>query len=137
MKAVKSLAVLLGSAAFVYCPVLWSQVPVVDLNASTAQPAAQTPAPLANSQGELFYQLQLLQQEVMQLRGLVEEQSHQLQKLKQQGMERYIDVDRRLGQLAGQAVNPASATQSATTTVDDAPVAVGAPVVVSQKGEKE
>lgn len=53
----------------------------------------------ASIQGELYYQLQTLQEEVQMLRGLVEEQSHQLQQLKQQRIEDYTDLDRRISEL--------------------------------------
>jgi tol-pal system protein YbgF len=49
--------------------------------------------------GELFYQLQILQQEVQTLRGQVEEQEYQLQQLKQQRMDDYVDLDRRISEL--------------------------------------
>lgn len=49
--------------------------------------------------GTLFYQLQLLQQEVQELRGLVEEQSHRLERLAQDQKEQYLLIDRELGQL--------------------------------------
>lgn len=49
--------------------------------------------------GTLFYQLQLLQQEVQELRGLVEEQSHRLERLAQDQKEQYLLIDREIGQL--------------------------------------
>jgi tol-pal system protein YbgF len=49
---------------------------------------------------ELFYQLQVLQQEVQELRGLVEEQNYQLSRLARDQQEQYIDLDRRVAQLA-------------------------------------
>ena len=54
----------------------------------------------ASNPGELLYQLQLLQQEVMELRGRVEEQNFQIRQLKQQSLERYQDIDSRLAKLA-------------------------------------
>ena len=48
---------------------------------------------------ELFYQLQVLQQEVQELRGLVEEQSHQLNRIARDQQEQYIDLDRRVAGL--------------------------------------
>jgi tol-pal system protein YbgF len=60
----------------------------------------------ASNAGEMFYQLQLLQQEIMELRGLVEQQDHELRQLKQQSLERYVDIDRRLSE------DPAATTQS-------------------------
>ena len=46
--------------------------------------------------GELFYQMQVLQQEVMLLRGQVEDQSRQLDQVKQQNLNRIVDLDRRV-----------------------------------------
>jgi tol-pal system protein YbgF len=49
-------------------------------------------------------QLQQLQQEVQQLRGLLEEQQNEIQRLKQEGLERYQELDRRMaGGTAGAA----------------------------------
>lgn len=64
--------------------------------------------------GELFYQLQILQQEVQELRGLVEEQNYQLRRLARDQQEQYIDLDGRVAQLV-QAGAAASPTGSATT----------------------
>ena len=67
-KSITTLAALLCSAAFVFSGPAYSQVEVVDAS-SDYQPSEQQltqtePAPAADnsqSQGELFYQLQLLQ----------------------------------------------------------------------------
>ena len=67
-----------------------SRAPVAGV-AATAPITSQT-----QNFGELLYQLQLLQQEVMTLRGQLEEQGHQLRQLKQQSLERYVDLDRRI-----------------------------------------
>ena len=68
------------------------------------------------SLGNLFYQLQLLQQEVMKLNGMVEEQSHELRRLKEQNLERYVDLDRRMSELAGGApANPATSASGGAT----------------------
>jgi tol-pal system protein YbgF len=53
--------------------------------------------------GSLFLQMQQLQQEVMRLNGLVEEQANELRKLKDQSLERYVDLDKRLGAVSGGA----------------------------------
>lgn len=56
---------------------------------------------------EFYFQLQTLQQELQTLRGIVEEQSHELKKLKQQRLDDYLDLDRRVSQLSkGQAAAP-------------------------------
>lgn len=48
----------------------------------------------------LFYQVQLLQQQVRELRGLVEEQAYVIQKLQQDQRAQYVDLDRRVAALA-------------------------------------
>jgi tol-pal system protein YbgF len=62
------------------------------------EPTAVTPdsESQGSDNGELYYQMQIMQQEVMELRGLVEEQAYELRQLKQQSLERYVDIDRRL-----------------------------------------
>ena len=52
--------------------------------------------------GELFHRLQILQQEVQELRGLVEEQAFQLERLTRQQQQQYIDLDQRLMALRSQ-----------------------------------
>lgn len=50
----------------------------------------------ASAQGQLFMQLQQMQQELGQLRGMVEEQQNEIQRLKQESLERYQSLDQRL-----------------------------------------
>lgn len=91
---------------------------------------------------ELFYQLQVLQQEVQELRGLVEEQAYQLNRLARDQKEQYIDLDRRVAGLStgtatgtgsGAGFNQSGATNPASTTSTAAPGTSGisgvAPVV--------
>lgn len=102
-----------------------AEVPVVDNNgaygASSYPPAGYgtsgayagggVTAPVS-AQGELFMQLQQMQEEVARLRGMVEEQQNEIQRLKQEGLERYQDLDRRI---AGGATGAATAPDSAAT----------------------
>jgi tol-pal system protein YbgF len=83
--------------------------------------------------GNLFYQLQQLQQEVMMLNGKVEEQAHELRNLKEQSLERYVDLDKRLA--GGAAAVPAAAASNATV-VAAKPVS-GNSSVAEQAGEGE
>lgn len=67
---------------------------------------AVAPSPVAAQQsaskqfGELFYQMQVLQQEVMLLRGQVEDQARQLDQVKQQSLNRVVDLDRRVSEIS-------------------------------------
>lgn len=80
------------------------------------QPAAPVSSPVAANSGDLFYQLQTLQQEVQELRGLIEEQAYELKRLKQQRLDDYVNLDRRLSNLGGQPVATAPADSGATDT---------------------
>ena len=62
--------------------------------------ATESGAGDAMNLSRLFYQLQVLQQEVQELRGLVEEQSYRLSRLARDQKEQYIDLDRRLTDIA-------------------------------------
>nr|WP_288355980.1 tol-pal system protein YbgF [uncultured Pseudomonas sp.] len=53
----------------------------------------QTPS---TAQGMLFSQLQQMQQDIAQLRGMLEEQQNDIQRLKKESLERYQDLDKRL-----------------------------------------
>ncbi len=92
---------------------LWAQAPVEDINDPNRQRLSGS-----GIEAEIYQQLQQLREEVMSLRGTVEEQGHQLRQLKQQGLDRYIDIDRRLSALSGTAATPASgqATAAAAAT---------------------
>ncbi len=62
----------------------------------------------------LFNQLQQMQEEIAQLRGTLEEQQNEIQRLKQESLERYQDLDRRVsGGAAGAAVGQNSSTAGA------------------------
>lgn len=80
-------------------PLLHAQARVVD-SEPLSSAAQNTDSGASNVQAELFYQFQALQQEMQELRGLVEEQSHEIQQLKQQRMDDYLDLDRRIGELS-------------------------------------
>lgn len=82
--------------------------------ATVAQAAVQGTQTSGQDLGNLFYQLQQLQQEVMMLNGKVEEQAHELRSLKEQSLERYVDLDRRIaGGAAALPAVPASSTATA------------------------
>lgn len=82
----------------------------------------------AGGQGlrDLFYQMQILRQEIQDLRGQVEEQGYQLQRLQQLQKDQYVDLDSRVMALSSNQPTPAP-----TTTAADSPntaVATGVPV---------
>jgi len=90
---------------------------VVVAYAAAQAPESESGAAAASSEqarlGEMFYRVQVLEQEVRELRGLLEEQAFQLERLSRQQKEHYIDLDGRLATLGGEV--PGAATGSATT----------------------
>jgi tol-pal system protein YbgF len=66
--------------------------PVVDLTSSTPKPVVRTAAAV----DDRYNQSQMMQNEVRELRGLVEQLSYELQRVKQRQMDDYLDLDRRL-----------------------------------------
>ena len=73
----------------------------------------------------LYHQIQILQDEVRRLQGLVEEQEHRINRLVREQRERYLDLDQRILQLQGHAPGPdapptALATPPATNAASDA-----------------
>ncbi|GAB3382440.1 tol-pal system YbgF family protein [Azotobacter armeniacus] len=94
----------------------WAEAPVVDNSAgygyaSNGYPQAVQDAsgayaggPMStptSAQGEMFLQLQQLQDEVSRLRGMVEEQQYEIRRLKQESLDRYQELDSRLSGAAG------------------------------------
>lgn len=93
----------------------WSAVPVEEsvpsgerlgqAGPSSAPYQGQQPANAPSGSGsqlsEMFYQLQVLRQEVQELRGKVEEQEHRLGRLARDQQEQYLDLDRRMQALRG------------------------------------
>ena len=62
------------------------------------------------------------------LRGKMEEQEHQIRQLKQQSLERYVDLDRRLGEFVAGTSPATDSTTTATGPVDN---------TVAQAGESD
>ena len=105
------------------------------LNNAPAGAAVSTPASgqaAGQNLGNLFYQIQQLQQEVMRLNGKVEEQAHELRKLKEESLQRYVDLDKRLSAGAGSApVAAPDGDGGSSPAVVAAPAVTTAPAVTS------
>lgn len=102
-------AVLLAGLAL---PAIAAPVPVVELSGRAAEPAGTAPVASASGLSELFAQVQALQEELRDLRGQLEEQSHQIQLLQQQQKDNYLDLDGRLSAVitgGAAAAGPSSA----------------------------
>lgn len=103
-----------------------------------SQPASPPPATTQSQStgadvGNLLNQIELLRRDVSELRGLLEEQGYQLRRLKQQSMERYVDLDRRIA--GGAAVSTESpGADPAPTESSPRPAS---PTAASQPGEAD
>lgn len=132
-------------AADPYSPQPVQVYPATSYGTNTAAPASTTtsavntapapgsavPAPSMGGQqsgqnlGNLFLQIQQLQQEVMRLNGKIEEQAYALQKLEQQGRQRYLDIDKRLGGSGATTADAGSvASAGASTAAEPSATAV-------------
>ncbi|AZE57201.1 tol-pal system protein YbgF [Pseudomonas paralactis] len=133
---------------------VWAAVPVTDSNSgynnsgSSYPPAgygtngayaggAATSAPSA--QGELFNQLQRMQDQLSQQQGAIEVLQNQVNQLKQEGLERYQDLDRRIGAGVAPAATPdnsaAGGAPSAAAGGAAAGAAAAAPAASSEPGD--
>jgi tol-pal system protein YbgF len=125
-------------------------VPVVDLSSpaptnNSAQNADVVTTTDLSGQGDRYYQMQVLQEEVRMLRGMVEELNYELQQVKQRQMDDYLDIDRRLSALAAGFVAPTndgalSADQSMGAEANsgfDAAVSAGQPGVTGRLEESD
>lgn len=81
---------------------------MVIANAAWAQPPDARPTADTAADGSiavLYQQIQVLQDEVRRLQGIIEEQGHRIDRLTREQRERYIDLDQRLLQVS-QGVAP-------------------------------
>lgn len=86
-----------------------------------------------DTQTELLLQLQVLQSEMMQLRGMVEEQAHHIEQLQQRRLDDYVDLDRRIGEVAKSGTVSSATTNKSSISVNaSSKPQVAAPVTVPQ-----
>ena len=79
-------------------------------NAGTRSLAGSPTSVSGDQLSQLFYQLQTLEQEVQTLRGIVEEQDHQIKRLQREQQEQYLDLDGRVAALFENRAAPDPAT---------------------------
>ncbi len=139
MKRISSLPVCLGLAAALVAGAVSAQPTVSSSPFQTSTPAGTGRAPLTLAQNgtvEVYLMVEQLQQEVRELRGMVEQQAYTIEQLKSQQRDRYMDLDQRLLNLdrrlsqngsapVGEATSPATA---------GAPAAAEPPVTASTAG---
>lgn len=110
--------------AFLCCvavPVVEAQVRVIDSSPQSVRSGVIRSQDSIDQKTETYNQLQSLMREVAELRGLVEEQGHEIGRLKQLQLDNYMDLDRRVQFLTGNT--------KAKSVDSDAPVNADASVV--------
>lgn len=75
----------------------------------------------SSAQGMLFIQLQQMQEEIAQLRGMLEVQQNEIQRLQQEGLERYKDLDGRLAGLSAGGANSQNSSAAGGNAAGGAP----------------
>ena len=100
----------LGAVVLCAAAAGWAAVPVEESRATPRDGALRQQSAVDGAAAgggdstrlaELFYELQVLKQEVRDLRGMVEEQGHRLERLARDQQEQYLDLDRRMQALRG------------------------------------
>ena len=112
---------LLASAA-------WAQLPDEQPD-PPRDAAAPADAAVDSSVAVLYQQIQVLQDDLRRLQGVIEEQGHRIDRLTREQRERYIDLDQRLLQVSEgvtPAPGPTGPTGPATTDVQPPGEALGA-----------
>lgn len=102
-----------------FCALLCGSAVTAQVKVVESSPDPKRGSTGSNAQAELFYQLQQLQQEVMDLRGQVEEQAYKIKKLTKQRKADYVNLDERISKLSGRKADTRS--RSARLTADSSP----------------
>lgn len=110
-------------------PAVEAQVRVVDSSPQSVRSGVSRQQDSVEQRTESYNQIQSLMQEVSELRALVEEQGHQISRLKQLQLDNYVDLDRRVSFLTGNntKANSVDAAVSPVAPVSE-DAAVTAPV---------
>lgn len=103
--------------------------PATSYGVTGVSPAATTVAPApaqgvaagSGNLGNLVLQVQQLQQEVMRLNGRLEEQAHEIRTLKEQNLQRYLDLDKRLSERSAGDTGSGPVAAPARTVAATAP----------------
>lgn len=90
-------------------------------NTSTTANAQRSAAAVAVAENDPYHKLQLIQEELRQLRGMLEEQGYQLEQLKSRQQEDYLDLDGRISAAAGGVSTKSSSAMSGDSDMPSPP----------------
>jgi len=85
-----------------------------------------------SAQGELFNQLQSMQQQIERQQGAIEVLQNEVSRLKQEGLERYQDLDRRIGSGGTPAATPENSSTGGDLNAPGAAAGAGAGAAAAQ-----
>ena len=119
----------------------WAAVPVVDDNSGYNNSGSSYPpagygtngayagggvsAPVS-AQGELFNQLQSMQEQISRQQGIIEVLQNDVARMKQESLERYQDLDRRIGSGVAPAATPDNSSTGGDLNAPGAAAGAGA-----------
>ncbi|GGY65973.1 hypothetical protein GCM10011613_07340 [Cellvibrio zantedeschiae] len=115
-------------------PAVEAQVRVVDSSPQSVRSGVNRQQESLEQKTESYNQVQSLLQEVSELRALVEEQGHEISRLKQLQLDNYVDLDRRVSFLTGNAAKAKDLDASANT---DSSVSTDSAVAPAVAGASE
>ncbi|MGE8069452.1 tol-pal system protein YbgF [Pseudomonas sp. NPDC089569] len=126
---------------------VWAAVPVVDDNSGYNSSGSSYPpagygtngayagggvsAPVS-AQGELFNQLQQMQQQIERQQGAIEVLQNDVARMKQENLERYQDLDRRIGSGVAPAATPENSSAGGDLNAPSAAAGAGAAAAATQ-----
>ena len=122
---------MLKSAIALLCCIAVSaeaQVRVVDSSPQSVRSGANRQQESIEQKTESYNQIQSLLQEVSELRALVEEQGHEISRLKQLQLDNYVDLDRRVSSLTGGASAKSQQLKENDQPAAESPLDASAPV---------
>lgn len=116
-------------------PVADAQVRVVESSPQSVRSGVNRQQESIEQKTEAYNQIQSLQQEVSELRSMLEEQGHELSRLKQLQLDNYMDLDRRVAILTTGGATPKNEShQDSDTAVTPAPEAANDASVTGDSG---
>ena len=118
---------LIAVALCVAVPVVEAQVRVVESSPQSVRSGVNRQQDSVEQKTEAYNQIQSLQQEISEMRSMLEEQGHEISRLKQQQLDNYMDLDRRVSLLTTGGTSQAKTNDShpdvaTPSAADTAPV---------------
>ncbi len=110
------LFMMLSRIALLFFILLNSATHVV-AQANVRESGATQPDAVQPAASNFSYEIQIMQAEIQALRGQLEQQSFEIKRLKQQRLDDYLDLDKRVSELASKPSNPPASEESTSDGV--------------------